>query len=93
LPDPRGAPLAEDALVAVPRGRRADELLATLVVVLVVLVVVVVALGVDGPADAALEGEELEDLAPPQPPMVTTSATMTRIRARALTLFSIDSEP
>jgi hypothetical protein len=98
LPAPRGSPLTEDALLVVLRLRRADALLVTLVVVLVVLVmlvarVVVVALGVEGPADAAAEGEELEDLEPPQPPRVTTSATMTRIRARALTLFSIDSEP
>ena len=92
------APLTEDALMAVLRLGRVDALLMTLVAVLVVLVmlvarVVVVALGVDGPADAAVEGEELEDLEPPQPPRATTSATMTRIRARALTRFSIDSEP
>lgn len=94
LPDPRDAPLTEDALAVVLRLGRVDALLVTLVVVLVVLVaLVVVALGVDGPADAALEGAELEDSEPPQPPSATTSATMTRIRAQALTPFSIDSEP
>ncbi|MBV8955248.1 MAG: hypothetical protein JO179_14010 [Solirubrobacterales bacterium] len=69
-----------------------DEVLVMRFVVLAVFVAVVVTLDVDGGAEVE-PGGELEDLEPPQPPRVTASATMTKIHARPLTLFSIDSAP